>query len=69
MANKKISKKNIARLLSDWSKESTVFVPSRESGVATIDIWDGKDTSFLDWYRNTAIPSKAIFFPLYLRNK
>ena len=63
MANKKISKKNIAKLLGDWSKEFTVFVPSRETGIATIAKWDGKDTSFLDWHRNTVIPPKAIFFP------
>lgn len=63
MANKKINKKNIAKLLSDWSKEFTIFVPSRETGIATIGRWDGKDTSFLDWYRNTIVPPKAIFLP------
>jgi len=62
MANKKINKKNIAKLLGDWSKEFTVFIPSRETGISTIAKWDGKDTSFLDWYRNTVIPPKAIFF-------
>lgn len=63
MANKKINRRNIAKLLGDWSKEFTVFVPSRETGIATINKWDGKDTSFLDWYRNTIVPPKAIFFP------
>ncbi len=63
MANKKINKKNIAKLLSDWSKEFTVFVPSQEAGTTTIAKWDGKDTSFLDWYRNTIVPPKATFFP------
>jgi len=63
MANKKINKKNIAKPLGDWSKEFTVFVPSRETGIATMARWDGKDTSFLDWYRNTIVPPKAIFFP------
>ncbi|MFC1897425.1 4Fe-4S dicluster domain-containing protein [Chloroflexota bacterium] len=63
MANKKISKKNIAKLLEDWSKKFAVLVPSRETGVATIAKWDGKDTSFLDWYRNTIVPSKSILFP------
>jgi len=63
MANKKINKKNIAKLLGDWSKEFTVLVPSQETGTATIARWDGKDTSFLDWYRNTIVPPKAIFFP------
>ncbi|GAI21963.1 unnamed protein product, partial [marine sediment metagenome] len=63
MANKKINKKNIAKLLGDWSKEFTVFVPWRETGIATMAGWDGKNTSFLDWYRNTIVPPKAIFFP------
>jgi len=63
MANKKIDRKNIATLLGDWGKEFTVLVPSRETGIATMARWDGKDTSFLDWYRNTIIPPKAIFFP------
>ena len=63
MANKKIHKKDIGKLLNQWSQEFTVFVPSKESGVATLDKWDGKDASFLDWYRNTVIPAKASFFP------
>jgi len=63
MANKKINKKNIAKLLGDWSKEFAVFAPSRETGIATIARWDGTDTSFLDWHRNTIVPPKAIFFP------
>ncbi len=63
MANKKINKKDIAKLLNKWSQEFTIFVPSKESGVATMSKWDGKDTSFLDWYRNTVEPAKANFFP------
>ena len=64
MANsKKLNKKDLARLLNEWSKEFAVFVPSREDGVAMLAKWDGKDTSFLDWYRNTVIPAKANFFP------
>jgi ferredoxin len=63
MVNRKINKKNITRLLTNWSKEFAVFVPSRETDVITIARWDGEDTSFLDWYRNTAIPPKAAFFP------
>ena len=63
MANKKIDKKNITGLLGDWGKEFTVLAPSRETGIATMAKWDGKDTSFLEWYRNTIIPPKAIFFP------
>ena len=63
MAIKKIDKRDIARLLDQWSREFTVFVPSRESGIATMSRWDGKDTSFLDWYRNTVVPPKANFLP------
>jgi sulfhydrogenase subunit beta (sulfur reductase) len=63
MASKKISKKDIAKLLNKWSREFAVFVPSRESGVAAFAEWDGKDVSFLDWYRNTVVPPKANFLP------
>jgi sulfhydrogenase subunit beta (sulfur reductase) len=63
MSNKKISKKDIASLLSLWSQQFTIFVPSIENGVATMAKWDGKDASFLDWYRNTVIPPKASFLP------
>jgi len=61
--SKKISKKNIAKLLDEWRQEFTVFVPWRDEAVAKWARWDGKDTSFLDWYRNTVVPPKAIFFP------
>ncbi len=61
--NKKIKKRDIGKLLNEWGQEFTVFVPSKESGIATMSKWDGKDTSFLDWYRNTVIPAKANFFP------
>jgi len=60
---KKVQKKNIYKLLSQWHKEFTVFVPSKETGVAQMTRWDGEDTSFLDWYRNTVIPPKANFLP------
>ncbi len=63
MANKKINKKDIGKLLNKWSQEFTVFVPSKESGVATMSKWDGKDTSFLDWYRNMVVPPKANLLP------
>jgi sulfhydrogenase subunit beta (sulfur reductase) len=62
-STKKINKKHIAELLSQWSQEFTVFVPSRVEGVAKWARWDGKDTGFLDWYRNTVVPPKAIFLP------
>jgi ferredoxin len=60
---KKINKKDIAKLLNQWSRDFAVFAPSRESGVATMARWDGKDISFLDWYRNTVVPPKANFLP------
>ena len=63
MTNKKINKKDIGKLLSQWSQQFTVFVPSIENGVAAMSKWDGKDTGFLDWYRNTVIPPKASFLP------
>ncbi|GAI36702.1 unnamed protein product, partial [marine sediment metagenome] len=63
MTNKKINKKDIGKLLGQWSQQFAVFVPSIENGVATMSEWDGKDTSFLDWYRNTVIPPKASFLP------
>lgn len=63
MANKKITKKDIAKLLSQWSREFTVFVPSMESEVTAMARWDGKDAGFLDWYRNTTVSPKSIVFP------
>ena len=63
MSNKKISKKDTDKLLSQWSREFAVLVPSKETGVAQIGKWDGEDTSFLDWYRNTVVPAKASLFP------
>jgi len=60
---KKISKKDIAKLLNQWSQQFAVFAPSKESGVAEMAEWDGKDTSFIDWYRNTIVPPKASFLP------
>lgn len=60
---KKISKADIASLLSQWSQQFTVLVPSRDDGVAKWSKWDGQDTGFLDWYRNTVVPAKALFFP------
>jgi len=40
-----------------------VFVPSLENDEAIMAEWDGKDVSFLDWYRNTVKPPKANFLP------
>ncbi len=60
---KKISKKDIEELLKEWSRRSTIFVPSRDKGVVEMTKWDGRDTDFLKWFRNTVIPPKALFLP------
>ena len=60
---KKIGKKDIGKLLSQWSQEFQVFVPSKEGDTTKMAKWDGEDTTFLDWYRNTVIPPKANFLP------
>ena len=62
-SSSKINKSDIEGLLKDWSQEFTVFVPHQEKGGVVLDEWDGTDTSFIDWYRNTAKPAKANFFP------
>ena len=63
MDSKKIKKEDLEKLLQEWSQEYAVFVPSQGDGSATMVEWDGKDTSFMDWYRNTVVPPKANFFP------
>jgi len=63
MDYRKIGKKDIGKLLKEWSREFTLFVPSREGDAVKMAGWNGKDTDFLDRYRNTVIPAKAIFFP------
>jgi len=60
---RKVSKKDLGKLLSQWSQEFELFVPSREGDSTKMAIWDGKDTSFLEWYRNTVIPPKAGLLP------
>ena len=61
--SKKIDKQDLGKLLNTWSQQSTVLVPVRDSGTSTWAKWDGNDTSFLDWYRNTVVPAKANFLP------
>lgn len=61
--SKKISKEDVAELLNEWNQEFDLFIPSKDEGVAKLAKWDGKDTSFLDWYRNTVVPPKANFLP------
>ena len=64
MANWKIDKKDIEKLLERWNQEFEVYVPSREGDSTRMARWDGEDTSFVDWYRNTVIPAKASFLPV-----
>ena len=45
---KKIKKKDLAKLLSQWQKMHTVFVPSKENGTSQMAPWDGQDTGFLE---------------------
>ncbi len=61
---KKISKKELSRLLDEWSQDFTVFVPSQETGTAQMVIWLGQDADFANWYRNTVIPPKDSILPI-----
>jgi len=63
MAVKKINKKNIAKILAVWRREYNIIVPSMATGVPAFSEWDGEDISFLDWYRNTAVPPKSVVLP------
>jgi len=60
----KIGKQDLAKLLSEWSSKFTVLTPSQPEGATGWAKWDGTDTTFLDWYRNTTVPPKKIFLPL-----
>jgi len=60
---KKVKKKDIGSLLGQWRKDYTVLTPACGEGTTAMAEWDGKDTGFLDWYRNTTIPPKAEFLP------
>ncbi len=61
---KKISRKDLSRLLDEWSRDFSVLAPSRESGTVRMAEWGGGDASFMDWYRNSVIPPKNIMLPL-----
>ena len=61
--SKKINKKDIGKILSQWNQEFAVLVPSKEGDVSKMARWDGKDTGFMDSHRNTVQPVKANFFP------
>ena len=61
--NKKIGSKDLVKLLEKWSQDFTVFAPSRENGEVLMREWDGKDSGFLEWYRNSTQPPKDIILP------
>ena len=60
----KIKKQDLTKLLSEWSSKFTILTPSQPEGATGWAKWDGTDTTFLDWYRNTTVPPKNIFLPL-----
>ena len=60
---KKIAKKDLARLLTEWGQEFSLLTPSAADGVAIMTRWDGKDITFPEWYRNTTVPPKNCFLP------
>ena len=61
---KKINKKDLANILQAWTKEFSVYVPTQDNKASKMAVWDGKDTGFLDWYRNTVTPPKNLLFPI-----
>lgn len=63
MTVKKINKADIGNVLAAWRQDFVVFVPSDSSGVTMFSEWDGQDTGFLDWYRNTVVSPKAVVLP------
>lgn len=60
---KKLRKQALSSLLAEWAQDYTVLVPTPENNVSAMAPWDGKDVSFLEWYRNTVRPIKDIFLP------
>jgi ferredoxin len=63
MAKKKINKKELGKLLSQWNQKFAILVPSKDANDTRMAPWDGEDASFLDWYRNTTISARAVFQP------
>jgi ferredoxin len=60
----KLNRKDIGKLLEQWTKEYSIYVPTANQDSTEMAKWDGKDISFLNWYRNTRIPPKSVFFPI-----
>lgn len=63
MGYKKIKKEQLKTLFSELSKDYSLLVPSKSKGYVGFDSWDGNSADFTEWYRNTTIPPKALFFP------
>ncbi|MFH1625589.1 MAG: 4Fe-4S dicluster domain-containing protein [Pseudomonadota bacterium] len=63
MGYKKIKKDQLKTVLTELSKEYVVLLPSRSKGQIAFAPWDGENADFLDWYKNTVVPPKALFFP------
>ncbi len=60
---KKINRNDLGKLLGEWKQGFEVLAPSRESGIASFEEWNG-DISFPDWYRNAVTPPKSLLLPL-----
>jgi ferredoxin len=65
MAETKIAKKDIGGLLRNWSEQYAVLAPSNAGGQTCLAAWDGQNTDFIEWYRNTVVPARASFQPPY----
>ncbi len=63
MGYKKIKKDQLKTLFNELSKDCSLFVPSGSKGYVGFDPWDGNSADFTEWYGNTTIPPKALFFP------
>ena len=63
VAKKKISKKDLSKLLSQWSQQYAILAPIKDGNDTRMAAWDGEDTGFLYWYRNTTISARHVFQP------
>jgi ferredoxin len=65
MAFKKTAKNNITKLMTAWSHDFKIMVPTRKNSVIEFGDWDGKDVDFRVWYRNTVVPPKVFLLPVW----
>ncbi len=61
----KLKRDKLANFLRKFSPNFSLFTPSRSEGATAYNPWDGEDLDFLNWYRNTLRPPKALFFPSF----